>query len=149
MSINIGSREFPNSLTEMLASQEGTETTISLQDDDASTLVEILDHVSRPKVDIWSIPFIVPRQAFEAPNMDLDVRRRSVHILRRVCGSHTILPLSCIISGNISKEGDIPFTSGGFADVWKGRHNGKHVRITAYRAYTAENLSKIKQVRNP
>jgi len=80
--------------------------------------------------------------------MALDLRRRSVRILQRVCGSQIVLPRSFILSDNISKEGDIPFTSGGSVDVWKGRHNGRHVRITAYRAYTAENLSKIQQVRN-
>ena len=78
--------------------------------------------------------------------MALDLRRRSVRILRRVCGLQTILPRSCILSENISKEGDIAFASGGFADVWKGRHNGNSVCIKAFRAYTAENLSKIKQV---
>ena len=80
--------------------------------------------------------------------MSIDLRRRSVRILRRVCGSQTILPRSCILSENISKEGDIAFASGGFTDVWKGRHNGNRVCIKAFRAYTAENLSKIKQVRS-
>ena len=80
--------------------------------------------------------------------MALDLRRKSVHILQGVCGSQTILPRSFILSDNISKEGDIAFTSGGFADVWKGRHNEKYVRIIAFRAYTAENLPKIEQVRN-
>ena len=90
---------------------------------------------------------IIPAQAFEAPNMSLDLRRRSVRILRRVCGLQTILPRSCILSDNVSKEGDIAFASGGFADVWKGRHNGNPVCIKAFRAYTADNLTKIKKVR--
>ncbi|KAF9648264.1 kinase-like protein [Thelephora ganbajun] len=77
--------------------------------------------------------------------MDLDLRRKSVRILRRVCGSQTILPHSCVLSDNISKEGDIAFASGGFADVWRGRHNGNRVSIKAFRTYTAENLFKIKQ----
>ena len=80
--------------------------------------------------------------------MPLDLRRKSVRILRKVCGSQAILPRSCILSENISREGNIAFFSGGFADVWKGRHNGNRVGIKAFRAYTAENLSKIKQVRN-
>ena len=80
--------------------------------------------------------------------MDLDLRRKSVRILRRVCGSRVILPRSCILSGSVSKEGDIAVASGGLADVWKGRHNENHVCIKAFRAYTAENLSKVKQVRN-
>ena len=59
-----------------------------------------------------------------------------------------ILPRSCIISDNISKRGDIAFASGGFADVWKGRHKGSPVCIKAFRVYTPENLANIKQVGN-
>ena len=80
--------------------------------------------------------------------MPLDLRRKSVRILRKVRGSQGILPRSCILSENISKEGDIAFASGGFTEVWKGRHNGNRMCIKAFRAYTAENLSKIKQVRS-
>ena len=128
----------------MLESQEGVNTAMSLQGDDALTLVDILDQVNR------SIRFGVPHsnslQAFEAPNMSLDLRKRSVRILRRVCGLQRILPRSCIVSDGISKEGDIAFASGGFADVWKGRHNRNPVCVKAFRAYTTENLGKIKQV---
>lgn len=145
MTINIRSREFPNVLTKMLASQENVNTAMTLQGDDALTLVDILDQVSR-LMRIGPPYLIAPAQAFEAPNMSLDLRRRSVRILRRVCGLQTILPRSCILSENISKEGDIAFASGGFADVWKGRHNGNSVCIKAFRAYAPENLSKIKQV---
>jgi len=48
LSINIRSREFPNALTSMLESQEGMNTAMSLQGDDALTLVDILDQVSVP-----------------------------------------------------------------------------------------------------
>ena len=80
--------------------------------------------------------------------MPLDLRRKSVRILRKVCGSQAILPRSCIISENVSKEGEAKFASGGFADVWKGDHNKSCVCIKAFRAYTAENLFKIKMVRS-
>lgn len=80
--------------------------------------------------------------------MEPEMRRKSVQLLGKICGSQTILPRSFILSDNISKEGNIPFTSGGSVDVWKGHHNGKHVRITAPRTYTAENLSRIKRVCN-
>ena len=78
--------------------------------------------------------------------MDIDIRRKSVRILRGVCGSQAILPRSCMLSDNVSKESDIPFASGDFTDVWRGRHNGNRVSIKAFRAYTAGSLSKIKQV---
>ena len=81
--------------------------------------------------------------------MGIDLRRKSVRILRRVCGSQTILPRSCILlPENINEWASFSFTSGGFTDTWEGRHNGNRVCIKAFRAYTAENLSKIKQVRS-
>jgi len=49
-SVNIRSREFQNSLTKVLASQEGMNAVMSLQGDDALALVDILDQVSRPRI---------------------------------------------------------------------------------------------------
>jgi len=78
--------------------------------------------------------------------MELGLRRKSVHILRRVCGLHTILPRTCILSENIAKEGDTAVTPGRFTDVWRGSHNGNRVCIKAF--YTrAGGTSRIKQVR--
>ena len=57
MSINTRSNEFPNALTKMLASQEGMNAAMSLQGDDALTLVGILDQVSRLDDD-WNILLI-------------------------------------------------------------------------------------------
>ena len=50
VSVNIRHRELPNTPTTMLTSQEGTNTAVSLQGDDALTLVDILDQVGRPVV---------------------------------------------------------------------------------------------------
>lgn len=78
--------------------------------------------------------------------MELDLRETIFRIVRKVCGLQSILPRSCILSDNITKEGDIAFTSRGFADVWEGHHNGNRVCIKAFRIFAAENLFKIKQV---
>ena len=62
MSINIRSGEFQNALTKMLASQEGVNTAMSLQGDDAVTLVDILDQVSSPM--IIGTPRLIPHAGF-------------------------------------------------------------------------------------
>lgn len=54
-------------------------------------------------------------------------------------------PRSCVLSGSISKDGCIAFASGGFMDVWKGRYEGNAVCIKAFRTYSDDSLSKIKQ----
>ena len=45
MTINVRSREFPNALTRMLASQESVNNAMALKGEDAVTLVDILDQV--------------------------------------------------------------------------------------------------------
>ena len=80
--------------------------------------------------------------------MPLDLRRRCVRILRRVCSLQNILPRSCIISDSTSKEGDIAFASRKFADVWRGRRNENPVCIMFFRGFTTKNLEKIRQVSN-
>ena len=143
-SIDTGSREFTNVLTKTLASQEDVNTVMSLRGEDALTIVDILDKVSR-LIRIRATHSIIPLKALEAPNMSPDLRRRVVRILQRVCCSQTILPRSCTLF-DISKEGDMAFSSGGFAEVWKGRHNGKPVRVKAFCADTPEDLPRVKQV---
>lgn len=77
--------------------------------------------------------------------MEPSLRRKSVRILRRVCGSQIILPRTCILS-NITKEGDTAVTPGRFADIWMGSYSGNRVCIKAF--YTrAGRSSRIKQVR--
>ena len=79
--------------------------------------------------------------------MTLDLRKRSVRTLRRACCLWNVLPRSCILSGNITKEGDTVAASGRFADVWKGLHRGNRVCVKTFHTRTARGLSKIKQVR--
>lgn len=50
ISIDVGSNEFPNTLAEMLASQEGVDAAMSLQGNDALILVDVLDQVRRPMI---------------------------------------------------------------------------------------------------
>jgi hypothetical protein len=128
----------------MLASQEAVNIAMSLQGQDALTLIDILDQVSK-LTRIRATLLTIPAKVFEMPNITLNLRRRIVGILQRVCCSQTILPRSCILS-DISKEADIAFSSGGSGDVWKGRHNGKPVRVKTFCADAPENLHRAKQV---
>lgn len=58
-----------------------------------------------------------------------DVFRQSLRKLRHICGAHATLPSSHIINGDLTKTGIGPYAYGGFADVWKGEHDGKEVCI--------------------
>lgn len=114
---------------------------MSLLDDDAPTLVgDTLDQVSKPEM--VGAPSLIPAPVFEAPNTALDLPGKNARgTLRTVCGLRSILPRSCTLPDNTSKEGDI--TSG----RWNGRHNGNRACVKRFRTHASGVLSKLKQVR--
>ena len=75
-----------------------TSTAMSLQNEDVLTFVEILDQVGGSN-GIWAPP-LIPAQAPPNQKTALDLRRKSVRILQRVCGPQSILPHSSILSDN-------------------------------------------------
>lgn len=58
-----------------------------------------------------------------------DVSRRCLYKLQAICNHHGVLPTSYDVSGNLSKIGDGPVTSGGFSDIWEGIHDGRRVCV--------------------
>ena len=48
------------------------------------------------------------------------------------------LPSSYTISGDLTKHGDEPAASGGFADVWEGSHRAEKVCIKALRTTSSD-----------
>ena len=129
----------------MLERQEGVDTVMSLQGEDALALVNVLDRVSGSR--IIGVPrLIIPEQAIEVPNISPDLRKRSIRILRRICGSQSILPRSCVLLDDISKEGDVAFASNWSADVWKGHRDGNLVCIKTFCAHGGEFVSMLKEV---
>ena len=129
----------------MLERQEGVDTAMSLQGEDALALVNVLDRVSGSR--IIGVPrLITPEQAIEVPNISPDLRKRSIRILRRICGSQSILPRSCVLLDDISKEGVVAFASNWSADVWKGHRDGNLVCIKTFCAHGGEFVSMLKEV---
>lgn len=67
-------------------------------------------------------------------------------VLRQLCGSRGILPASLTLSGSVKTTNDRPQASGGFAEVWVGRHRGHKVAIKALRIYANDDMAKVKKV---
>ena len=65
--------------------------------------------------------------------------------MRKVSPAHSILPKSYLLP-EVTLSGDIPFASGGFADVWKGQRDGNEVCVKVFRTQPAANLDKVKRV---
>ncbi|KAF9642057.1 kinase-like protein, partial [Thelephora ganbajun] len=64
--------------------------------------------------------------------------------LYRFCGSQALLPKSLQIPlcCNLAEPAHYP---GGFADVWKGQHNGLNVAVKVLKVYTKDNFEKIRR----
>ena len=73
------------------------------------------------------------------------MKNRCFKILRKVAGTHGILPDSYYLVG-VTLNDTIPYASGGFADIWKGLSAGQMVSVKAFRTQTVANLAKIKRV---
>ena len=73
------------------------------------------------------------------------LKNRCLRALRKLSPSQGILPKSYYPDG-VALSDTIPYASGGFADIWKGRRGEVQVCVKAFRTQTTANLDKIKRV---
>ena len=72
------------------------------------------------------------------------LRQKCLRVLRKICGSQALLPISLQIPLCYDLS-DVPLYSGGFADVWKGEHQGTNVAVRVLKV-TSGNLDKVRSV---
>ena len=65
--------------------------------------------------------------------------------LRSICGRQALLPrsLASPLCYDLTED---PLCHGGFADVWKGRHQGRDVAAKILRVYSKDGFGKAKRV---
>lgn len=68
--------------------------------------------------------------------------------LYTICGREASLPKSLSIPLCYNPM-DTPRCSGGFADLWKGNHDGREVAAKALRVYRTSDLDGMKKVDRP
>ena len=74
------------------------------------------------------------------------MKKRCLGVLCRVSPAYGILPKSYFPPG-VTPSDTIPYATGVFADVWKGRQDGDQVCIKTFRTKKAADLDEIKRVR--
>ena len=82
-------------------------------------------------------------QVVSSATANPDAKRRRFRVLRGVAPAYSVLPKSYSPPG-VTLSGTIPHTSGGFADVWKGRLDGNQVCIKTFRTPATADLDKIR-----
>jgi len=64
-----------------------------------------------------------------------------LHCLYRVCGREALVPRSLELPLSYPTD-----CHGGFADVWKGRHDGREVAVKVLRVYSSGDPGRIRKV---
>ncbi|OCH88103.1 kinase-like protein [Obba rivulosa] len=64
------------------------------------------------------------------------LRRRSIHLLKKLCETHGIYPSSFIVPRREIRKTPGTLTHGGSADVWEGRYKESSVALKEFRAST-------------
>jgi hypothetical protein len=142
-SLDTSSPDFLRVLYGLIRHDEDEQYSSSLQGPELARLVDFLD-------DVRTLPFPshpVAKQTLQAlssiPTTD-DVFRQCLRKLRAICGCHTTLPSSHVVSGDLARLGGHPIAFGGFADVWEGAHDGRKVCVKALRVSLNDDQSLTK-----
>ena len=85
-------------------------------------------------------------QALNAISVNDDISRQCLHRLQAICGHHATLPLSYIVSGEVTRVGDGPIALGAIADTWEGTYRGKKVSIKSLKVLLNDDQT-LKEVR--
>jgi hypothetical protein len=84
-------------------------------------------------------------QALDRGDLTPRIRRKSLSALCKICGRYALLPKSSRVSISFDST-ELPFYHGGFANVWKGEHQGRPVAVKGLRIYSNSNFEKQRNV---
>lgn len=84
-------------------------------------------------------------QALDFPNFQQRFRNKCLGALCKLCGYRALLPRSLQIPVCYNRS-ENPLYRGGFADVWKGEHQGRKVAVKVLRVYSTSDFFKITSV---
>ena len=76
------------------------------------------------------------------------LRRKCLAALCKICGHHALIPMSMQIPLCYNRA-EAPRYQGGFAEVWKGEHEGVEVAVKALKIFMTSDLIKIRRVGFP
>lgn len=142
-SLEPSSPDFLRVLYGLIRHDEDEQYSSSLKGSELSRLVDFLDSV-RPLSSVFHPILKRSLQSLDKISTSDDVFRQCLRKLRAICGCHTTLPTSHIVSGDLTKVGEHPIAFGGFADVWEGNLGGSRVCVKVLRVTMNDDQSVTK-----
>ena len=119
----------------------------SLSRVDYQAIVDIMDEVSTYVLlslrEGWVDALRIFGQALDS--LTPQTRRRCLCILPKICGNRALLPKSLSLSYSNALIGE-PWSSGGSADVWKGRYHDRDVALKVMRVFQSVEVVSIRRV---
>ena len=132
-SLDTSSPDFLRVLYGLIRHDEDEQYSSSLQGSELARLVDFLDDVRSLPSPFRPVAKQTPQVLSTIPTTD-DVFRQCLRKLRAICGCHTTLPSSHVVSDDlVTKHGGHPIAYGGFADVWEGTLSGRKVCVKVLR----------------
>ncbi|KAF9781558.1 kinase-like domain-containing protein [Thelephora terrestris] len=116
--------EIVSVIKEIFASESEVKTVCHLLGDTAQTFINII------------------HEALGLQDFPPRLREKCLAVLCRICGRQGLLPTALQIPISYNRS-DIPLYRGGFADVWKGKLQGRHVAVKVIRIYSTTNSAKV------
>jgi len=129
-----------------------------LRGDDTQTFIDVIHQVGLHALSLPGCGLITfaigyfafelspsAEQALDLRDLPLRLRRKCLSTLCKICGRRGLLPRSLQIPLCYDRS-DTPLYRGGYADVWKGEYQGRHVAVKVLRVYSTSDFDKITNV---
>ena len=76
-----------------------------------------------------------------------EFRRRTIRVLRHLCGSWGVLPASYTLQGEVEVTDRTPWTCAGFSEVWRGTWGCERVAVKVIKVTGTSDPRKLKKAR--
>jgi len=147
ISLDVTSTSFVPTLKVLLRSREDLSAIYKLTGLEAQKVVDFISRVCNNLLINEGLTHVycTTAQAIDSPQLTEALRKKTLHVLCKLCGLCQLLPTECVL-GDALVETGVRVGSGGFADVWRGVCGGTQVAIKQLRVGERDDFTKIYKV---
>ena len=138
--LNLSSPDSHGKLSDVLYGEEYAQCVLRLEDEDLVWLINYLEKVRHKCHAAMSRLPLKPVQVLDCLDPFSLASRKCLRELRSICSTRVTLPPSYALPSQLLKIDSLPFTSGGFGDVYMGTLDGSKICVKRIRVYTKDVL---------